>query len=152
MNNARHTSTAQDAHHHAIQESCQRIVQELQNHIMMKEESTDFDDNSGTQEHHWIKDSAIIGEIGLDGLVTGTTPTSSSSSSSSSCSQHHSIGDGGVAMEIQTAVFIAQLVLAFKLGRPVSIHAVKCWPILLDVLECVGLWIGLEPAKKRKKM
>lgn len=119
--------------------SCQRILDLLESFLVDHPASE-------SSQSNWSH-AAIIGEIGLDGLVTGG---GGNNDGSSSCS-HHPLGDGGVPLETQTAVFLAQLLLAFKLGRPVSVHAVKCWPLLLDVLECLGIWIGLEPAKKRRK-
>jgi len=55
-----------------------------------------------------------IGEIGLDGLR----------------------GD----MEIQKKVFYKQLRLAGKLEKPVVIHCVKAWGLLVDILEREKAW------------
>lgn len=57
---------------------------------------------------------SAVGEIGLDGVVD----------------------DAG--MEEQAAVFIAQLRLANKYGRPVSIHCRKAFGVLLDILKKEG--------------
>lgn len=56
---------------------------------------------------------AIIGECGLDGWIDAPT------------------------REIQRPVFAAQLDLARQLDRPITIHCLKAWGVLLDCLAAV---------------
>lgn len=100
-------------------------------HIATTPSTTHGSDNSNNQAatstpmwlqelEHWIKDTpeAIVGEIGLDGFhFDGTT------------------GELTTPMDDQIQAFEAQMEIAARLQRPVSIHAVQCFGPLMTSLS-----------------
>ena len=60
---------------------------------------------------------ALVGEIGLDKVAKDK--------------------DSGarIPMELQILVFRHQLDLALELGRHVSVHSVRCWNVMIDMMR-----------------
>jgi len=61
-------------------------------------------------------EDATVGEVGLDGWVSG------------------------VSMELQREVFVRQVRIAVEMQRVMTVHCLKAWEELFDVMKEVGVW------------
>ena len=105
---------------------------------------------------------ALVGEVGLDRAFRLPLPASSSESEPPGSSEHEDghytpgsregrpLSPYRVNMDHQKVILKAQLELAAKHKRPVSVHSVQAHGVVFDLLQ--SMWAGHEkPSKSRLK-
>ncbi|RMZ85234.1 hypothetical protein DV738_g443, partial [Chaetothyriales sp. CBS 135597] len=112
-----------------------------------------------TEERLRLFPHALVGEIGLDRAFrlpsnsTGDAPTNNchdpdlEGEYTPGSREGRQLSPYRVSLQHQKAILEAQLELAGKLGRPVSIHSVHTHGHVFDVLQ--SLWKGYEKPSKR---
>jgi len=103
---------------------------------------------------------ALVGEIGLDRsfrLPEGPTATTGETSDNTGGIEDYTAGSRQgrpltpyrVGMDHQKTIFRAQLELAAKLRRPVSVHSVQAHGVVFELLQV--MWKGHEKKSKREQ-